>query len=524
MRRMITPLNTRVLALEQYLEVVVSWTTVLTILFLPLGCSSGASSVSPETDDTRSSLFELGLTEGGKRDSVQGAISFACIELGVDPWRFQNIASGTLEELLEQLQESTESQGALANIQSVVPAELFINELEIFDKPETSKRQRRAILVDSNGLAYSLIGTAFVNDRLMVQLMRGSSVLPLVSQDDLIRADFSSAWIFDNPGNGVALRVGKTNFRIDKLFKNFGKIENAQSLMCRFVIKNTGEQTLSLGTPRVSCSCVTTDYDADLEVQPGEKWRIKAEIQSSNSELMQHEIVIPITEISSGSTRDITFSLIGFTPQSMGVTPRMLDFGTLAPGELSERQVRVTESTTDRIDSIDVQVEDLPVSFKINEVGNSGGLRNYRLVVTCNGSDLESGKNEGSIIIDALQSNGQASQSLVIPTKAHLSPLFWLEPSSLDLGVTSPGSVVSGNISIECLEDEDSTIEEIRVLDAPAECEVEISEASKGTSRKVAVRFTPTATGVWSGRVTMLVIAGDSVARQLHLTCISEVK
>lgn len=421
------------------------------------------------------------------------------------------------------MRDSIEGHRASVGVQRVMPADQFLSELEFIDGPEAAQRQHRAILVHSSGLAYSLIGTARVNGQIMVQLLRGSRVLPLVSRDELISVGFKSVWTFRDRGSGIPFRVGRTDFQVDKLFHNFGKIENAQRLTCSFALKNRGEQALLIGKPQVSCGCVTTDYDAELEVPSGEEWRIKVEIQSSNSELMQHQIIIPITEESSGSTRDIAFSLIGFTPQLIGVTPRVLDFGTLDSNGLSERQVRITESRTDRIDSIDVQVNGLPVSNVIDEVVSLGGLKSYRLLVRCNGRDLEPGQNEGSFAIQAPLVNGEAGQPVFIPTKASLSPLFWLEPGTLGFGVISLGREATRRVRVECFEE--AIIEEIRVVDSPAECKVEISEASEKASKEVIVQIMPTTKGVWSGRVSMLVrAAGDSATRKLYLTCVSEVE
>lgn len=101
MSRVLALPNSDGLASLRDLGIFVGRVAVPLILLLPLGCGSNASSGSSGTDDARPSLFEMGLGGGrDKQDSVEGAIAFACAELGVDPWCFRNVASSSIEVLL----------------------------------------------------------------------------------------------------------------------------------------------------------------------------------------------------------------------------------------------------------------------------------------------------------------------------------------------------------------------------------------------------------------------------------------
>ena len=135
---------------------------------------------------------------------------------------------------------------------------------------------------------------------------------------------------------------------IDKISHHFGRIKPNQNLEAVFIIKNTGSLPLIIGTPRPSCSCVTTPIKESTGLLPGEEFRLPVSAHTSDAPSLRQHVYTSIRSEDGVAPRELSLELTGSQFEGMLISTRTLNYGTVVPGQRYDLNFRMQESLTDR--------------------------------------------------------------------------------------------------------------------------------------------------------------------------------
>lgn len=116
----------------------------------------------------------------------------------------------------------------------------------------------------------------------------------------------------------------------DDLNKDFGSVPRGPVLQHQFVIKNSTQQTVSLGAIRVSCGCTGTQLNQSV-LNPGEQTTLIARMDTSR--FRGSKTVTIYVKFLRPETQEVRLWVKANSREDVAVTPESLEFGTVKSGE-----------------------------------------------------------------------------------------------------------------------------------------------------------------------------------------------
>ena len=92
---------------------------------------------------------------------------------------------------------------------------------------------------------------------------------------------FVAGALFTACGDSNEINVGyKTTMKVQSVY-DAGKVAKGEVINAKFVVENTGDSPLILGSVNGSCSCTVADWTKD-PIAPGDKGSITAKVHTEN--------------------------------------------------------------------------------------------------------------------------------------------------------------------------------------------------------------------------------------------------
>jgi hypothetical protein len=181
-----------------------------------------------------------------------------------------------------------------------------------------------------------------------------------------------TAWV------GVAAQAGPNDFFTEHA-KDFGVTPRGPVLKHYFYFKNTSNQTVTLGTPRVSCGCVSASTTS-ASVKPGETAAVVAFMDTRR---------IPQANVTKTVTVYVPFLQPGFEEVQLRVTsvaredlmmaPDTLAMGTVKRGSTAKASTKVTFLSDSSWKLLEAKSTGGFVKTEFQEVSRSGNQVTYEV-------------------------------------------------------------------------------------------------------------------------------------------------
>jgi hypothetical protein len=125
--------------------------------------------------------------------------------------------------------------------------------------------------------------------------------------------------------------------------KNFGTTPRGPVLQHFFAVKNTSNQTVTLGQPRVSCGCVSADIVGKTQIGPGETTHVRALMDTRRiPQANVVKTVIVYVPFLLPTYEEVQLRVQAIARDDLVVSPEALAFGTVRKGEGGSATARVT--------------------------------------------------------------------------------------------------------------------------------------------------------------------------------------
>jgi hypothetical protein len=245
-------------------------------------------------------------------------------------------------------------------------------------------------------------------------------------------------------GSAMPSLAGPNDLFTDKV-ADFGVSPKGTVLVHYFRFTNTTKETLTLGTPRVSCGC-TSAVCSKQQVAPGETAAVVAYMDTrripnpnvTKSVLVYVPFLAPTQE-------EVTLRVQTVTRDDLMMSPDVLAFGDVKAGEgktlstkvtfMSDPNWKVTEATSTG--------NFVKVDFK--EDSRNGSLVTYEVTAR-----LEKDCPVGNWISDInLKTSNQAVAKLRIPVTVNVTQAVAVTPNSASFGDLSLGKAAEKTITIK---------------------------------------------------------------------------
>lgn len=420
--------------------------------------------------------------------------------VGEDPKPLKSASLANVVKTMEDLKKENLAK-SLSGPQTTELAELLL------DIEKNSNI--RGALVDDRGHIYLIIGRILETGKTMFQIVHGDSAIFLVSKDSLNLLPLQRAWKLSNAGAPIRLKIGSGSVSVDKLDHNFGIVQHNTNLNSVIHITNIGPNLLEIGPASTTCGCTTTGLAEIKGMAPGEHLSLNIKLQAPNSVSIRQIVRVPVFDKQSATLREFSFTLYGNQIHSAEISNRLIDYGTIVPGQIYHRTLTLTELETDRFNIIDVVMERLPLQYEISTFIGKGGLKTYHFKFA-----LKVPLNYTSTMRKpiAIETSSLLKPIHKAEVNFNVEPLVTAEPSVLVLGEISLGQHIERDIVIAA---RGETLKEVIVLEKPSEV---IIQQDKELPHKLIVVAEMSKAGVWQG-VIRLRITGDGREDTISIPC-----
>ena len=244
---------------------------------------------------------------------------------------------------------------------------------------------------------------------------------------------------------------------------DFGAVPTASKQEFVFEFKNTLSEPIQLLNVRASCGC-TKPKILTPTVQPGETAKVLAKYDTmafrgtkSATVTLQVQKNKPYTQ-----TAEVQFSVKGKIRQDVVMTPGLVRFDNIPPGQKQTRTVQVKYAGNPRWQLMDVKSTNPNITIEHRDVSanrNTGRI-DYELTVTLSGH-----QNIGMFTEELqLQTNDVNGSRMKLAVEGRIKPI--VESSKINLGAISKGTRIKKKLILrgsEAFEIKDILVEDQRI-------------------------------------------------------------
>lgn len=288
---------------------------------------------------------------------------------------------------------------------------------------------------------------------------------------------------------------------------DFGTIARGAKAEFTFEVTNLYKEDVRIASVRSSCGCTTPRIEGGT-LKSYEKGAVVARI-NSRSFLGRQGATITVT-FDKPMRAQVQLNVKAYVYSNVLLEPAGVNFGTVTPGKPAQQtlDVRYTGRTEWRI--LDVRSHNPHLVGKLTETLRAGNQVRYDLAVTLD-ADAPPGYIREQIW---LRTNDPRAEKVPVLVEGHVLPAFSVSPSTLFLGVVSPGQSVTRQIVVRGQHP-------FRIADIRADCDCLKAAPPAGNDPKaihlVAVTFTPARkTGKISQSLVIETDSGERVELPAH--------
>lgn len=292
----------------------------------------------------------------------------------------------------------------------------------------------------------------------------------------------ASAWA--GPGDLFAEKV-----------HDFGTTPKGPVLVHYFRFTNTTNQTLTLGTPRVSCGCVSASV-SQSRVAPGETAAVIAHMDTRRITTPNVTKTVTVYVPFSGPTQEeVSLRVQTVNRDDLMMSPDTLALGSLKCGEGGKCSTKVTFTSDPNWKVTEVTSTGGFVKAEVKEDSRVPGMVTYEVTAV-----LDKGCPAGNWISEVhLKTSNKAVEKLRIPVTVNVTPAVAITPDSASFGNVPVGRPAERTISLKS----GTPFKILEVKGADDQLQVKIDKDASA-EHKVVFAANPKAVGGFSRTVELV--------------------
>jgi len=211
-----------------------------------------------------------------------------------------------------------------------------------------------------------------------------------------------------------AVEGGVPKIMVPEPVFDFGTMQDTETLVHDFVLRNAGTGVLEIKNIRPSCGCTTTELEKD-KLAPGEEVKINAKVNLSGRQGKQVKAITVTTN--DPETASVQLRMEGMVTASINVDPDRVNFGEILDDEPREAVVTITSTVPD-VTFVVQSAELTDMDFVQHEIKEVEAGKSYQVII----------KTTGKLPV------GQHNGRMIIRTDAKLRPIIFLNISMQVIG------------------------------------------------------------------------------------------
>lgn len=226
---------------------------------------------------------------------------------------------------------------------------------------------------------------------------------------------------------------------------DFGTTPRGPALTHYFAVKNTTNQTVSIGTPRVSCGCVSASVLKN-QLAPGESTAVVAVMDTRR--IPQANViksVIVYVPFLSPTLEEVSLRVQAIARDDLVLVPDTLAFGTARKGKGGQATVRITLYNHPTWQITEAASTGIYVKPEVKEVNRQSGEVTYEVKATL-GEDCPVGIWTADVW---LKTNAAGIERLRIPVTVTVTSPISANPDAVNLSAAKVGETTEQRVLLQ---------------------------------------------------------------------------
>ncbi len=228
--------------------------------------------------------------------------------------------------------------------------------------------------------------------------------------------------------------------------KNFGTSPKGPVLVHHFYIKNTSNQTVSMGTPRIQCGCVSVSLQKST-LAPGEQTTLVAQMDTKKIPQQQLNVLKSVAvyvPFLAPNFEEVTIKVVTIARDDLFLSPDTISLGTVRKGQTKNASVKITMFTQPNWEIKEVLSSGAYVKTSFKLLKRQGAEVTYEVTAT-----LEDDCPAGNWISDAwVKTNAVGLEKFRVPVVVNVIPAIAASPGTLNFGDVNIGKATSKQVML----------------------------------------------------------------------------
>jgi hypothetical protein len=221
----------------------------------------------------------------------------------------------------------------------------------------------------------------------------------------------------------------------------FGTVGRGTKQEFAFAFTNNYKEDVHVASVRSSCGCTTPHVTKDL-LKTHEKAEIVT-VYNTKSFLGAKSATITVV-FDQPYYAEVQLTVTGYIRSDVVFSPGSVDFGEVSPGNEAQVAVEVAYAGRDDWQIVDVRSANRNFEVELDETERSSGRVNYKMVVHLKTSAPPGYLQDQLTIV----TNDANSKTISLPVEGQVTSPLSVSPSSLFLGILTPGQTVKKNLVV----------------------------------------------------------------------------
>lgn len=243
----------------------------------------------------------------------------------------------------------------------------------------------------------------------------------------------------------VSAWAGSPSDLFSEKVMDFGTTPKGPILIHYFRFTNTTKQTLTLGTPRVSCGCTSAAVSATT-VAPGDSAAVIAYMDTRRIPTPNvTKSVLVYVPFNSPVQEEVTLRVQTVTRDDLMMSPDTLELGTVSKGQISKKTTKVTFMSDPNWKVTEASSTGAFVKAEFKEESRSGSFVTYEVTAIL---DKECPVGNWTSDIN-LKTSNSAVAKLRIPVNVNVTSAVAVTPESASFGTLPMGVATEKKLTLQ---------------------------------------------------------------------------
>ena len=244
---------------------------------------------------------------------------------------------------------------------------------------------------------------------------------------------------------GHAAYAGPNDFFVEKS-KDFGVTPRGPILTHYFFLTNTSKQTVTLGTPRVSCGCVNAQLTGVTQLQPGESTAIAAHMDTRRiQQSYTVKSVIVYVPFLSPQFEEVQLKVQAIARDDLMMAPSAFELGTVKMGTGGKASTKVTLLSDENWKLTETKSTGGYVKADFKEVSRVGKQVTYEVTASLDPT-CPAGNWTAEVWV---KSNNPAIEKMRIPLTVNVEQAIAINPGEVKLNGLKLGQLTEHRIQLK---------------------------------------------------------------------------